>query len=213
MHHDNLQKILEANRRHYAHLHRAHTPDPPEQKTVLARLYHEVQQAESRLQAIEATLGYKYDPDQPRVPAGGHGGGQWTSGGGNASGTGVLHADDSGTELGDAGDDPGMIMDDTGDIHPANSDLPKPDGIPDHWMTNPAKNDKGTRYTDAYNKHNEVRTMEGNPDSEYPISQGPYVRWKKNGQWLDKAGKMGKGPEETHIPIDDFEFIPEIFEP
>jgi hypothetical protein len=48
----------------------------------------------------------KYSPDQPRVPAGSHEGGQWTSGGGGA-----------GTQLADAGDTSapaGLVLSDAG---------------------------------------------------------------------------------------------------
>ncbi len=39
---------------------------------------------ESRLRALEASYGYKYNPAEARIPAGQQHGGEWTSGGGNA---------------------------------------------------------------------------------------------------------------------------------
>lgn len=99
-------------------------------------------------------------------------------------------------------------MDDAGNISPADS---KPAGIPDDWVTNLAKNGKGIKYTDPNNEGNEVRVMQGRAGSQFPVSRQPYVRWMKQGQWLDSAGNISTNRAETHIPIEDFEFIPELF--
>lgn len=43
----------------------------------IARIYEKIEIVESLLQVIERRFGYKYDPNQPRVPAGNSNGGQW----------------------------------------------------------------------------------------------------------------------------------------
>jgi len=55
--------------------------------------------------------------------------------------------------------------------------------------------------------------MQGNPNSPYPNSQAPYVRWQQNGQPLDMYGNKlpSKYDPAAHIPLDDFKFLPELF--
>jgi hypothetical protein len=56
--------------------------------------------------------------------------------------------------------------------------------------------------------------MQGNPNSPYPNSQTPYVRWQNNGKPLDSSGNVlptAKSPD-AHIPLQDFKFRPEVFE-
>ncbi len=93
---------------------------------------------------------------------------------------------------------------------------PKPSGerpknVPKDWKQSPSRNEKGVRYRDPKNPHNEVRVQKGDPGSKYKNSRKPYARWKKNGQWLDENGKPSADPEKTHIPVEDFEFNPEVF--
>jgi hypothetical protein len=55
--------------------------------------------------------------------------------------------------------------------------------------------------------------MQGNPNSPYPNSQAPYVRWQRDGQPLDMYGNKlpsAKDPA-AHIPLDDFTFLPWVF--
>ena len=89
--------------------------------------------------------------------------------------------------------------------------LPKPEGIPKHWEKIPADKKEGVKYIDPKNRGNDVRIQRGNPTSQYPNQRGDYVRWKKEGQWLDKNGRPSMDPEKTHIPVDEFVFKPEIF--
>ena len=103
------------------------------------------------------------------------------------------------------------VMDDGGSISPASPSLPKPAGIPEGWTTRPADNGNGTKYTDPDNTGNEVRVMQGRSSSNFPTSRQPYVRWMNNGQWLDRSGNVSSNKAETHIPLDEFEFDPEIF--
>jgi hypothetical protein len=56
--------------------------------------------------------------------------------------------------------------------------------------------------------------MQGNPNSPYPNSQVPYVRWQQDGQPLDMLGNKlpsAKDPA-AHIPLGDFTFRPELFQ-
>lgn len=68
-------------------------------------------------------------------------------------------------------------------------------------------------YRDPTNPGNSVQVMQGNPNSPFPNSQAPYVRWQRNGQPLDQFGNQlpsAKVPE-AHIPLSDFRFLPEVF--
>lgn len=57
----------------------------------------------------------------------------------------------------------------------------RPPGIPDNWRITGTDSIGGTRYFDPSNPGNSVRVMQGNPNSPYPNSRVPYVRWKRNG--------------------------------
>ena len=90
--------------------------------------------------------------------------------------------------------------------------LPKPDGIPKNWEKIPADKKEGIKYIDPKNRGNDVRIQRGNPTSQYPKQRGDYVKWKKNGQYLDKRGKPVPGDSpEAHIPVDEFKFNQELF--
>lgn len=89
--------------------------------------------------------------------------------------------------------------------------LSKPEGVPKHWGRELADKKEGIKYVDPKNRGNDVRIQRGNSTSQYPNQRGDYVRWKKEGQWLDKNGKPSMDPENTHIPVDEFVFKPEIF--
>ena len=75
----------------------------------------------------------------------------------------------------------------------------------------PSKKKDGTKYVDPKNKGNDLRIQKGSPNSRYFNQRKNYVRWKKNGQWLDKYGKPSNDPEKTHIPLNEFNFELEIF--
>lgn len=90
----------------------------------------------------------------------------------------------------------------------------RPDGIPDNWRITGTDSAGGTRYYDPSNPGNSVRVMQGNPNSPYPNSQAPYIRWQQNGQPLDMYGNKlpsAKDPA-AHIPLNDFTFLPWIFQ-
>jgi hypothetical protein len=89
----------------------------------------------------------------------------------------------------------------------------RPDGIPEGWRVRPTKGDGGTWYYDPADKGNAIRVMQGDPKSPFPNSQGPYVRWQRNGQPLDAAGNVlpSKFSPDAHIPLSQFKFRPEVF--
>jgi hypothetical protein len=87
----------------------------------------------------------------------------------------------------------------------------RPRGVPKNWVRESSRKGEGVRYRDPKNVHNEVRIQKGNPQSIYPNSTKTYVRWKKDGKWLDKRGNISNNKEETHIPMNDFKFKLELF--
>jgi len=90
----------------------------------------------------------------------------------------------------------------------------RPDGIPDNWRITGTDSPGGTRYYDPSNRGNSVRVTQGSPNSPYPNSQAPYVRWQQNGKPLDRFGNKLPSANDpaAHIPLDDFTFLPEIFQ-
>jgi hypothetical protein len=85
----------------------------------------------------------------------------------------------------------------------------RPEGIPENWRITGTDSSGGTRYYDPSNPGNSVRVMQGNPNSPYPNSQAPYVRWP-----LDVFGNKlpsAKDPA-AHIPLGDFRFLWELFQ-
>jgi hypothetical protein len=91
--------------------------------------------------------------------------------------------------------------------------LPKPEGIPKHWEASLSNKGEGVRYRDPKNIQNEVRVQKGNPNSSNPAQQKDYVKWKKQGKFLDKNGNQLPNGDvrEAHIPIDKFKFNQELF--
>ncbi len=79
----NLKHSLEAIDAFYAY--RLADPDQlcrTAQTIQLAELAHKARALREQMTRLEENLGYKFNPNQPRVPAGSPDGGQWTSGGG-----------------------------------------------------------------------------------------------------------------------------------
>lgn len=96
---------------------------------------------------------------------------------------------------------------------PAPGTRVRPAGVPDEWRVVPTRSAGGTRYYDPSNPGNSVRVMQGNPNSPFPNSQGPYVRWQLNGHALDVNGNPlpSANVPEAHIPLSDFRFLPGVF--
>lgn len=88
----------------------------------------------------------------------------------------------------------------------------RPKGVPKDWVKKPSKNKEGYKYVKPGTKGNtDVRVQKGNPNHRYPNSRGDYVRWKKDGKYLDKNGKSSSDEEKTHIPLNEFKFDKDIF--
>ncbi len=92
----------------------------------------------------------------------------------------------------------------------------RPEGVPKDLKQSPSNKGEGSRYRDPKNPHNEVRVQKGKPEVSNPSKQKDYVKWKRNGQWLDKDGKPIPGRDarespEAHIPIEDFKFDLKLF--
>ena len=66
---------------------------------------------------------------------------------------------------------------------------------------------------DPLNHGNNVRIMEGNPNSQYAHQQVSYVRWNRHGQSLDAAGNIvEKFTPAARIPYSSVIFLPEVFQ-
>jgi RHS repeat-associated protein len=82
---------------------------------------------------------------------------------------------------------------------------PRPSGIPDDWIPQPSKKGGGTTYMDPANPYNRIRVMPGNPNSPNPAQRQPYVKWMRDGHYLDKNGNAVPGDSpEAHIPVNEF---------
>lgn len=87
---------------------------------------------------------------------------------------------------------------------------PRPKGLPKDWIPKESRKDGGTKWGAPKNPHNSVRTMPGDPNSPYPNSRKPYVRWTRDGKPLDRFGRElpTRYSNEAHIPLSEFEYIP-----
>lgn len=99
-------------------------------------------------------------------------------------------------------------------IQPALGTRIRPEGIPVSWRIRGTQTPGGIRYYDPSNPGNSVRVMQGTPNSPYPTSRSPYVRWQQDGHPLDAFGnKLPTAHHpDAHIPLQDFRFFPELFE-
>jgi SPP1 gp7 family putative phage head morphogenesis protein len=88
--------------------------------------------------------------------------------------------------------------------------LRRPRGVPKDWVAKPARKGTGRTYYDPKNPGNDIRIQKGSPSARFPKQQEDYIRWKKNGKWLDKNGKPSNAPNETHISFGGFKFITEL---
>ena len=94
----------------------------------------------------------------------------------------------------------------------AQQEFTKPEGVPDEWVAKPSDKGIGQKYVDPNNSGNDIRIQKGNPNSSNPAQRQNYVKWKRNGQWLDKNGNpVSRDAPESHIPFEEFKFDPEIF--
>ena len=86
--------------------------------------------------------------------------------------------------------------------------------IPKDWIRKPSNKGDGIKYIQPGTKNSTyIRIQKGNPNSSAPGQRHPYyVRWQKNGKSLDKNGNItNKDSYESHIPLENFHFKPELF--
>jgi uncharacterized Zn-binding protein involved in type VI secretion len=96
----------------------------------------------------------------------------------------------------------------------ANDIFKRPKGVPDNWVQQSAKKGDGIKYLDPKDNRNGtyVRIQRGNPNSKNFSQREDYAAWQKNGQSIDKHGKpIPRQSAESHIPLKDFKFKPELF--
>ena len=105
-------------------------PDyPPEKKQALEQRLALRQEALARAYIALDRLNLRFDPNQPRIPAGAPGAGQWTSGGGGASSSTTSSEAEAGDPLFDGSDTPDSITGPTDD--PSGTIIGSaPDGTP-----------------------------------------------------------------------------------
>lgn len=96
---------------------------------------------------------------------------------------------------------------------------PKPSGarpknVPKDWKAKPTKKGDGVVYEKPGSKGaTYVKVQKGNPNSSNPGQRYDNVRVTRNGKSLDKNGNpVPKDSKESHIPLEDFRFKPELFE-
>jgi tetratricopeptide (TPR) repeat protein len=86
--------------------------------------------------------------------------------------------------------------------------FPRPMGIPDNFRVKLSKKSGGMEYVHPTNVHTRVRVMPGNPYSENPCQQKPYVIQKVDGMALDRYGNfVSTDAPEAHIPLEEFVYI------
>ena len=91
--------------------------------------------------------------------------------------------------------------------------FPRPKGIPKDWIFRRTGNHNGDIYIKPGSKgETQVRLMKAKPNSPRKGQQVDYVRWEIDEKAMDKYGNFVKAAsEESHIPLDEFEFKPELF--
>ena len=80
--------------------------------------------------------------------------------------------------------------------------------IPEGWTSKTTKKGKGTQFLDPDNPSaNNVRVMQGNPQSPHPSQKVDYVKRTKGGSVVDKSGNPAKhNSPEAHIKKDEFKY-------
>lgn len=100
-------------------------------------------------------------------------------------------------------------------LRPAPGTRVRPEDVPMGWTVQPTKRGGGVQYVNPANSNQNVRVMQGNPNSPHPNSQAPYVRQQNTGgTYLRQDGtpsplpKGGLHDGDAHIPLDQFIFRP-----
>lgn len=100
-------------------------------------------------------------------------------------------------------------------LRPAPGTRVRPEGIPGTWKVRPTESGGGVQYYNPANPNQNVRVMQGNPNSPYPNSRVPYVRQQNaGGVYLRQDGTPSPLPRgglrdgDAHIPLDQYIFRP-----
>jgi hypothetical protein len=91
--------------------------------------------------------------------------------------------------------------------------FPRPQNVPKDWIQKPTGKNDGTRYVKpGSGGKTQVRIMKAKPNSPRKGQQVDYVRWEIEEEAMDKNGNfVDAASDESHIPLDEFEFKPELF--
>ena len=96
-------------------------------------------------------------------------------------------------------------------IRPAPGTRVVPKGVPEGWRAGPTRGKGGVEYYNPRNPNENIRVMQGNPNSPYPNSRAPYVRQQNAaGTYVRKDGTPSPLPRgglkdpDTHLPLDQF---------
>jgi hypothetical protein len=96
-------------------------------------------------------------------------------------------------------------------VNPLPGTRVRPEGIPDGWRIRPTQGKGGVEYYNPKNPNENVRVMQGNPNSPFPNSQGPYVRQRDaSGTYLRQDGTPSPWPKgglkdpDAHIPLQNY---------
>lgn len=74
-------------------------------------------------------------------------------------------------------------------LRPAPGTRVRPEGVPDSWKVRPTRGDGGVQYYNPANPNQNLRVMQGNPNSPYPNSQAPVCQTAEC-QWnLPETGR------------------------
>jgi hypothetical protein len=77
-----------------------------------------------------------------------------------------------------------------------------------HLDPPPSNKGGGERFRNPENKHDEVRSMPGNPNSPNPAQKNPYVTRQADGKSYNVDGKeVPRNSPEAHIPKEQFKYI------
>jgi RHS repeat-associated protein len=96
-------------------------------------------------------------------------------------------------------------------VHPAPGTRVRPQGLPKGYRARPTDTKGGVEFYNPRNRNESVRIMQGNANSPYPNSRGPYVRQRDaTGTYLRSDGSKSSLPRgglhdpDTHIPIGSY---------
>ena len=91
--------------------------------------------------------------------------------------------------------------------------FPRPKGIPKDWTyQRTGKNDGDIYMKPGSDGKTQIRIMKARPESPRKGQQVDYVRWELEEEAMDKNGNfVDAASDESHIPLDEFESKPELF--